>query len=97
MSDFESIEVQPEIEQRRGITIYNETNQSLVVVAIPMIERIDSAMQCLSAAIDDEVADWVYFQNGNADKAMEVLRRRYKELEDAISALKGKKTTTNCG
>ncbi len=89
-SEWESIEVQPQNKRRSEVTVYNETNQALVIVALPMIDRIDTAMQCLSAAIGDEVADWVYFQNGNADKAMEILRKRYQELAGAISALRGK-------
>ena len=92
MSDWENIEVQPANEGRRGVTIYNDTNKSLVIVAEPVIDRIDSAMQCLCDAIDNDVEDWVYFQNGDADKVMEVLRKRYQKLEDAISALRGKKT-----
>ena|SRR6185369_3628938 len=91
MSDWENIEVQPKIEERRGITIYNDTNQSLVIVAVPMIDRIDIAMQCLCDAIDHDVEDYMYFQNGDADKVMETLRERYQKLEDAISALRGKK------
>ncbi len=57
-----------------------------------MIDRIDSAMQRLGDAIDHDVEDYVYFQNGNADKVMEALRKHYQELADAILALRGKKT-----
>ena len=51
-------------------------------------DRIGIAMQCLKAVIDDEVADYVYNQNGNADKVMKVLQERYDDLADAISALR---------